>query len=272
MTQMTGSAKKWLVAGAAAGTIAVAGGIGYAAIPGADGVVHACTARNGTLGVIDAEAGETCRTGETPVALLGVGGKAADADTLDGKDSTEFVAAGAKVADSDNLDGLDSTSFLRNFAESVRSEHIAFNTVRSEDIEFGAVRSDELASNAVTTSKFAFDAKAPDAERLDGRNSTDFYAFGSKVADSDTLDNLNSTDFMRVQTYRVVSDSPPFSGEWRAHCGTGDRLISGGYALVDPGTFISGSSPDDTAEAWVVGWVNDGTGDSIRVIALCANQ
>lgn len=39
-------------------------------------------------------------------------GSQLDADTLDGKNSSEFLAAGAKAADSDKLDGKDSTDFL----------------------------------------------------------------------------------------------------------------------------------------------------------------
>jgi hypothetical protein len=42
-----------------------------------------------------------------------VGAKAADADMLDGKDSSEFLGATAKAADADNLDGKDSLAFAR---------------------------------------------------------------------------------------------------------------------------------------------------------------
>jgi hypothetical protein len=38
-------------------------------------------------------------------------GKVADADTLDGKNSTDFLGASAKAADSDKLDGYNSTDF-----------------------------------------------------------------------------------------------------------------------------------------------------------------
>lgn len=40
------------------------------------------------------------------------GDQAADADTLDGLDSTDFLGATAKAADSDKLDGIDSTGFV----------------------------------------------------------------------------------------------------------------------------------------------------------------
>lgn len=43
--------------------------------------------------------------------FINVGEKAADADKIDGKNSTDFLGAMAKAADSDKLDGLDSSSF-----------------------------------------------------------------------------------------------------------------------------------------------------------------
>ena len=49
---------------AALGVLAVVG-VGYAAIPTADGVVHSCYDGSGELRVIDAEAGATCAKKET---------------------------------------------------------------------------------------------------------------------------------------------------------------------------------------------------------------
>lgn len=46
-------------------------------------------------------------------ATLGQVPLAANADQLDGQDSTDFLAADAKAADADKLDGRDSTEFLR---------------------------------------------------------------------------------------------------------------------------------------------------------------
>jgi hypothetical protein len=48
--------------------LVVAGGVAYAAIPGADGTISGCYRTiDGTLRVIDAEAGQTCRSGEKPI-------------------------------------------------------------------------------------------------------------------------------------------------------------------------------------------------------------
>lgn len=50
--------------------IAAAAGVAYAAIPGSDGVIRACyDKKTGVLRVIDAEAGQTCRTNENGIAL-----------------------------------------------------------------------------------------------------------------------------------------------------------------------------------------------------------
>jgi len=55
-----------IVIGVVAG-VAVAGGIVSATIPDADGIIHGCVGGGGKLRVLDADAGETCRTGETPL-------------------------------------------------------------------------------------------------------------------------------------------------------------------------------------------------------------
>ena len=46
-------------------------------------------------------------------SFLAAGGKAADAEALDGKDSSEFLGVGAKAADADTFDGKDSIGFAR---------------------------------------------------------------------------------------------------------------------------------------------------------------
>ncbi len=46
-------------------------------------------------------------------SFLATGGKAADAEALDGKDSSAFLGVAAKAADADALDGKDSLSFAR---------------------------------------------------------------------------------------------------------------------------------------------------------------
>jgi hypothetical protein len=49
---------------AVAAILVLAGGIAYAAIPGANGTITGCYKANGSLRVIDAEAGQTCTSSE----------------------------------------------------------------------------------------------------------------------------------------------------------------------------------------------------------------
>jgi hypothetical protein len=59
-----------VVALAIVGALAVAGGIAYATIPDASGVIHACynKAGQGTLRVIDTEKSQTCANSEAPLS------------------------------------------------------------------------------------------------------------------------------------------------------------------------------------------------------------
>lgn len=113
---------RWLAA-AVALTAVVTGGVAYAAIPDAGGTIHSCyTKSSGAWRVIDSEAGQTCKSNEAALDLYSKGaadlaflaktGKAADADKLDGQDSSAFLGSSAKAADSDKLDGQDSADFL----------------------------------------------------------------------------------------------------------------------------------------------------------------
>ena len=55
-------------------------------------------------------------------SFLGAGAKAADAETLDGKDSSAFLGATAKAADAETLDGKDSSAFLGATAKAADAE------------------------------------------------------------------------------------------------------------------------------------------------------
>jgi hypothetical protein len=100
-----------LTIGVIAGVIvaALAGGIAWAAIPGANGVVQGCYDSGGNVKVVNAL---PCPKNHTPFSFMGTTAKAADSDKLDGLDSTAFLGATAKAADSDKLDGIDSTGFV----------------------------------------------------------------------------------------------------------------------------------------------------------------
>lgn len=101
-------------------------GVAVAAIPGGNGAVTACVSKDGEVKVIDAEAGATCKGSQATVKLASTDatGKVANADKLDGLDSTDFLGANAKAADSDKLDNKDSTEFLGATAKAADSEKL----------------------------------------------------------------------------------------------------------------------------------------------------
>jgi hypothetical protein len=111
------------------------GGLAYAAIPDAGGVINTCyTKSSGAWRVIDTDTGQTCKSNEAPLGLYSKGaadlaflaktGKAADSDKLDGQDSSAFLGASATAADSDKLDGKDSADFLAAKATAADSDRL----------------------------------------------------------------------------------------------------------------------------------------------------
>lgn len=125
--------RRWWLVGAAALTIAATGGIAYATIPDAGGVVHTCyTKSSGAWRVIDTGLGQSCKANELPLDVYSKGGadavfldqaeanglylgktqKAADSDRLDGKDSADFLGANATAADSDRLGGFAARRYI----------------------------------------------------------------------------------------------------------------------------------------------------------------
>ena len=93
---------RWLVASVAL-TAAVTAGIAYAAIPDPGGVIHSCfTKSSGAWRVIDAEAGQACKSNEAPLDLYSKGG--ADLAFLDTPEAdARYLGRTAKAADGVNL-------------------------------------------------------------------------------------------------------------------------------------------------------------------------
>lgn len=111
-----------LVAACVAATaMAGIGSIAWAAV-GDGGVISGCLSSSGYIRGIDDATG-SCKTGDTSLSwytkegaeatFLGRSERAADADTLDGLDSTAFLRTTGKAADADKLDGYNSTEFAR---------------------------------------------------------------------------------------------------------------------------------------------------------------
>ena len=67
--------RRWLVAIVAVALVATGGGIAYATIPDAGGVVHSCyTKSSGAWRVIDTGLGQTCKANEAALDLYSKGG------------------------------------------------------------------------------------------------------------------------------------------------------------------------------------------------------
>lgn len=84
-------------AGTVLGTVALAvavSGVAWGAIPSANGAITGCyNMRSGFLRVIDEEAGQECGAGERIIRFAAVdgAGRVADADRLDGLDSSAYL-------------------------------------------------------------------------------------------------------------------------------------------------------------------------------------
>src|SRR5262245_52168000 len=104
-------------------------GAAVAAIPSAGGTIDACyRSSDGQLRVVD---GQPCTNKEQRLTWRdGVTGPVANADQLDGIDSTEFLRKDGKAADSDTLDGIDSGGLLQQcpggYSRSATSRDLCF--------------------------------------------------------------------------------------------------------------------------------------------------
>lgn len=75
--------------------------------------------KNGTITAADIIAGvltDSYTKTESDAKYLAAGGKAVDADKLDGKDSAEFLGKTEKAADAEKLDGLDGSQYQQGQA------------------------------------------------------------------------------------------------------------------------------------------------------------
>ena len=103
-------------------------------IKGKDIRTDAITGENvleSTLGPIPRAADADTLDGRNSSSFLGVNGKAADADTLDGQDSSAFLGVNGKAADSNPLDGQDSSAFLGSTAKAADAQLL--DGVESDD-------------------------------------------------------------------------------------------------------------------------------------------
>jgi hypothetical protein len=85
---MLGTRKRTLIGASVGALLLLAGGIAYAAIPDANGTIHACyKTSNGSLRVIDPGAGGTCNSSETGLSWDSLGSHATEVSRLAGPSS-----------------------------------------------------------------------------------------------------------------------------------------------------------------------------------------
>lgn len=106
------------------------------------------------------------------------------------------------------------------------------------------------------------------------------------AVNSDLLDNLNSTDFARSRIYVLekITDGSANGGgtcpdgdicsAGGYYCDTGDTLLTGGFAEIDPGTRLVASEPftPNPQDTWRIKFVNNSTEDTVTVYTVCADN
>jgi hypothetical protein len=182
--------------------IVATSGVAVAAIPGSGGVISTCyNAPSSSWRVIDADAGAKCKSGELRLDMYSKSGA-----------ETAFLAKAAKAADADLLDGLNSTAFLRSDASAggdltgnYPNPSIGTGKITSNNIFDGSVAPVDLAANAVTTPKLndssvttakLNDSSVTTAKLNDGSVTTAKFDAHAKAPDADKLDGLDSTDLL----------------------------------------------------------------------------
>ncbi len=128
---------------------------------------------------------------------------------------------------------------------------------------------------------------AKNADKLDGKDSTEFLGKTEKAADSDLLDGKDSTEFvptninsfLRNSVYKAESaiDAGTRLGDntnvKAQACNAGDVLLSGGPANVSASSDLLESFPSPgSTTSWSARINDNGVADSFSVVVLCIDQ
>lgn len=178
---------------------------------------------------------ERLRVKERPV---GGGGGVTDHGALGGlsdNDHPQYLLTTGKAADADKLDNIDSTGFVQTSGNQSVGGTKTFSSIPVLPATNPTTDNQAVRKGFADATYLGITAKAADADKLDGLDSTGFATAGhdhnaaylgitAKAADSDKLDGLDSTDFGRP----VFLSTPLTSTDW-----DGDTKTTSNRAVVD---------------------------------------
>jgi hypothetical protein len=195
-------------------------------------------------------------TGDLGTNFLGKTEKAADADLLDGRDSSDFLGKTEKAADADLLDGKDSSEFLGK-------------TEKAADAD----RVDGLHADQLIRAAWFQQDEYPVERHIKGTNPVLIGEALTIVATSNCVllldgnldwdDNGTSATFDVQWSVNNEGVGPQYSGKVAGGANTNYTLVATAFKVVGPGTYnleLRGSVRQEGAEAGI---------ESLALFALC---
>jgi hypothetical protein len=104
---------------------------------------------------------------------------------------------------------------------------LAGSTYGNPLIAPGKITSSKIADGAITSAKFDGSAKAPDSDKLDGKDSTDF--LGATAVPSKIIERANDSGPIQ----------PGDPGATNASCDSGEQVVGGGVYLASNETTLA---------------------------------
>lgn len=117
-------------------------------------------------------------------------------------------------------------------------------------------------------------AKAVDADKLDGLDSSAFYRSGSTVANALALRGHAPSAFLGTTIYAVTKGVagglPDSAVTATVACLPGDRALAGGFSDLDRTTFVEASRPGTDGSSWSMKWWNGAVVDALTLWVSCS--